>query len=397
MLASLNPRPSPAGALAGAEPGQLAPGRPIRVLVVAARFAPDVGGTETHISEVTRRLAKRGDLDLTVLTTDRTGRRPARQQLAGFTVLRCRAYPRRRDYYVAPGVYREVRRGNWDLVHCQGIHTAVPVLAMLAARRGRTPYLVTFHTGGHSSGIRRRIRGIQWRALGPLLRGAAGVVAVSRFEQRIFQDACRIDASHFRIVQNGGDLPPGAAPAEVIPGRIVSAGLLERYKGHHRVIEALPIVRQSVPDATLQILGSGPYEGRLRSLVSSLGLDACVTIDSIAPDDREGMARSLGAAAVVAALSEYEAHPVAVVEALTLGVPAVGLDTAGTGDLVQDGLVRGVPRDASPASIARILVAALQDRQAPGGAVLPTWDSAAAGLADVYLDAVRAGPHPPGR
>ena len=46
----------------------------------------------------------------------------------------------------------------------------------------------------------------------------------------------------------------------------------------------------------------------------------------------------------MAALSEYEAHPVAVMEALALGVPAVGLDTAGIGDLVQDGLVRGVPR-----------------------------------------------------
>ena len=54
-------------------------------------------------------------------------------------------------------------------------------------------------------------------------------------------------------------------------------------------------MRQSVPDATLQILGAGPYEGQLRSLISSLGLDACVTIESIAPDDRGRMARSLGA------------------------------------------------------------------------------------------------------
>lgn len=368
-----------------------------RVLVVAARFVPDVGGTESHIYEVTRRLARRDDLDLTVLTTDRSGRRPARQQLEGFTVLRCRAYPRRRDYYLAPGIYRQVRAGNWDLVHCQGVHTAVPVLAMLAARRARIPYLVTFHTGGHSSGVRNRMRNVQWRALGPLLRGAARVVAVSRFEQRIFQQACHIDPARFRIIQNGGDLPRGDGAAGVVPGRIVSSGRLERYKGHQRVIEALPIVRQSVPDATLRILGSGPYEGQLRSLISTLGLGTCVTIESIAADDRETMARSLGEAAAVAALSEYEAHPVAVMEALALGVPAIGLDTAGIGDLVQDGLVRGVPRDSSPAAIAGALVAALQDGRTRGGAELPTWDTAAAGLADVYLEAVGAVPRPPGR
>jgi glycosyltransferase involved in cell wall biosynthesis len=385
------------GVPAGAAQDRLAPGRPLRVLVVAARFLPDVGGTESHVYEVTRRLARRGDLDLTVLTTDRSGRRSARQQLAGFTVLRCRAYPRRRDYYMAPGIYRQVRWGDWDLVHCQGVHTAVPVLAMLAARRARIPYLVTFHTGGHSSGVRNWMRTAQWRALGPLLRGAAGAVAVSRFEQRIFQEACHIDPARFRIIQNGGDLPRGNGPAGVVPGRIVSSGRLERYKGHQRVIEALPIVRQSVPDATLRILGCGRYEGQLRSLISTLGLGTCVTIESIAADDREAMARSLGEAAAVAALSEYEAHPVAVMEALALGVPAVGLDTAGIGDLVQDGLVRGVPRNSSPAAIAGALVAALQEGRTRGQAELPTWDTAAAGLADAYLEAVGAVPRPPSR
>jgi glycosyltransferase involved in cell wall biosynthesis len=100
------------------------------------------------------------------------------------------------------------------------------------------------------------------------------------------------------------------------------------------------------------------------------------------------MAESLGSAAVVAALSEYEAHPVAVMEALMLGIPTVGLDTAGIGDLVEDGLVVGVPRDASPTAIARILVAALEGVYASSSIKLPTWDTAASDLARVYMDAV---------
>jgi len=128
-----------------------------------------------------------------------------------------------------------------------------------------------------------------------------------------------------------------------------------------------------------------------------LELQKCVTIESIASDDRERMAKSLGGAAVVAALSEYEAHPVAVMEALTLGIPVVGLDAAGMGDLVEDGLVRGVPKDASSTTIARVLVAALEERRRARGAVmLPTWDTAAASLADVYLNAVGPRPRPLG-
>jgi glycosyltransferase involved in cell wall biosynthesis len=341
-------------------------------------------------------MARRDDLDLTVLTTDRDGIRPVREEIAGFRVLRCRSYPRSRDYYFAPRLYGLVRNGRYDVMHCQGIHTAVPIIAMMAAIRAHIPYLVTFHTGGHSSGFRRRLRTVQWRALGPLLRHAATLVAVSRFEQEVFQKACRLQPSRFRLIQNGGSLLASSARTARIEGRIVSSGRLERYKGHQRVIEALPIVQQSVPGATLHILGSGPYEARLRALVETLGLKDSVTIEYIAPGERQRMAESLGQAAAFAVLSDYEAHPVAVVEALALGIPAVGLDTAGTADLVADGLVAGVPRDAPPATIARILAAALSRPETGSPAGLPTWDKAADELARIYLNAAGAGPGPPG-
>jgi len=379
---SLSPRSADVGLESPAPP------RTIRVLIVAARFLPDLGGTETHIHEVTRRMAKRKDLDLTVLTTDRSGVLPAREESSGFTILRCRSYPQRRDYYFSPGVYREVLSGDYDLVHCQGIHTAVPVLAMLAAKRKQIPYVVTLHTGGHSSSLRSRLRSIQWRALGSLLRGAAAIVAVSRFEKQMFEKTCRLDGARLRIIQNGGELPASVICPEVIPGRIVSCGRLERYKGHQRVIEALPLVQQTVPDATLHILGSGPYEKELRSLINALGLESSVTIQHIAPSDRQRIAESLGQAAVITVLSEYEAHPVAVAEALALGIPAVGLDATGISDLIQDGLVRGVPKDASPAMIAGTLVSVLGGNRTSRPTKLPTWDTAAIELAHAYMHAV---------
>jgi len=46
-----------------------------------------------------------------------------------------------------------------------------------------------------------------------------------------------------------------------IPHLIVSGGRLERYKGHHRAIAALPELIRRVPDARLYVVGTGPYEG----------------------------------------------------------------------------------------------------------------------------------------
>ncbi|GAB1691026.1 hypothetical protein KRM28CT15_28290 [Krasilnikovia sp. M28-CT-15] len=342
-----------------------------------------MGGIEMHVDEVSRRLAARGDIELTVLATDRTRARPRREAHGNFEVLRVPAWPSNRDYYLAPGIAAVVARGGWDLVHCQGIHTPVPLLAMAAARFARTPYVVTLHTGGHTSTTRNALRSLQWTALGPMVRGAAHVVAVSRSEARIFQQLARVPTERLSVIRNGGGLPLNQCRVEPVPGRIVSSGRLERYKGHQRVIAALPYVRRLVPDAHLEILGAGPYEAQLRRIAAEAGVADAVTIRAIHPDDRDGMATALGSAQVVAAFSDYEAHPVAVMEALTTGRPVVGYDIAGMADLVEDGLVHGVRPGTDPADAARALVAAMG--AAPRRPMaLPTWETCVDSLVEVY-------------
>lgn len=359
-----------------------------RVLMVVQRFFPEMGGTETHVAEVASRLAEAGEFDVTVLATDRTGRLAPRESHDGYQVVRRRSWPAERDYYLSPGIVPAIARGDWDLVHVQGVHTLVPPLAMAAARASHTPYVLTFHSGGHSSALRRRSRGLQWKVLTPLLRGAAELIAVSRFERGHFSEATGIDASRFTVVGNGGSLPLPEEPVSPVAGRIVSSGRLEHYKGHHRVIEALPEIRRTVPDAHLVVLGSGEQEAELLSLAGRLGVADAVEIKHLPPADRAAMSHELATAGVMAALSSYEAHPVAIMEAVTMGLPVVGLDVAGTGDLVEDGLVTGLPLDASSDVVARALVSALQDGTGqphrPPTETLPTWETTAAGVAAVY-------------
>ncbi|GAB7191101.1 glycosyltransferase family 4 protein [Kineococcus sp. NUM-3379] len=358
----------------------------LRVVHVAARYLPDLGGIETHIHEVTRRLAGSGEFDVTVLATDRTGELPRWERTPeGVTVVRRRAYPASRDYYAAPGIVRPLRAGRFDVVHVQGVHTLVPPAAMLAARSAGLPYVVSTHTGGHTSGVRSAARTLQWRSLAPLLRGAARILPVAAFEQSIFGEATGLPPERFTVVPNGGSLPP-AVDVQPVPGRIVSVGRLERYKGHHRVIEALPLLRRTRPDTHLHILGAGPYEGELRALADRLGVAGAVSIRLVPPNDRAAMSEAVASAQVMAAMSDYEAHPVSVMEALALGVPVVGCDVAGVGDLVREGFVTGVPLRAAAPEIADALRRA-QDGGGPASPPrLPTWEDAVAQMAAVYRE-----------
>src|SRR5215470_2052890 len=362
--------------------------RPLRVLMVCPRYLPEFGGTEMHVHEVTRRLSALGGFDITVLTTDRSRRLPRDEVVDGISVLRVPAWPRRRDYFLAPGIAAVIRRRSWDLVHCQGIHTPVPLLAMISARRAGIPYLVTFHTGGHSSRLRNAMRATQWRLAGPLLRHAVSLIAVSRFEASALARHARLGDKRVTVIRNGGALPPPRTGTVAVPGRIVSSGRLERYKGHHRVIEALPHVMRDVPEAHLVVIGRGPYEPELRELALRLGVSDQVTITSLPSADRGAMAEALAKSSVVVALSDYEAHPVAVMEALSAGCPVVGYDVAGIGELVADGWVRGVTPGAPAATVARDIVEAMSSPCLVDPAELPTWNSCAEQLAQIYLTSV---------
>jgi glycosyltransferase involved in cell wall biosynthesis len=366
--------------------------RPLRILMVGPRYLPDLGGTEMHVHEVARHLSARGGFEITILATDRSRLLPRHEMVEGIPVLRVPSWPRRRDYYLAPGIATVIRRRSWDLVHCQGIHTPVPVLAMLSARWAGIPYLVTFHTGGHSSRLRNAMRATQWRLAGPLLRRAVSLIAVSHFEAKSLVRRARLGDKRVSVIRNGGSLPPPRLGTVAVPGRIVSSGRLERYKGHHRVIEALPHVMREIPEAHVLILGSGPYESNLYELARHLGVSDRVSIRYIAPEYRQSMATALAEASVVACLSDYEAHPVGVMEALSVARPVVGYDNAGISELCAAGWVRGVARGAPAAAVAHELVKAMSSPSHVDRDRLPSWDSCSDQLARIYLTSLGIDP-----
>jgi len=353
-----------------------------RVVQVAVRAFPYTGGVETHVSEVASRLGERG-FDVTVLSTDPSGKLPRQEHVGALTLRRVRSWPPNYDLYFAPSIYRELVTGTWDLVHIQGYHTLVAPLAMVAARRTNTPYVLTLHSGGHTSPVRILSRTLQWAVLRPLFKRAEKIVAVSEFEAAYFSKRLRIRRDHFLVIPNGSHLPPvvGDPPRGDAP-LLLSIGRLERYKGHHRVVAAMPRVLAKYPGARLHILGSGPYQAELERLIGELSLSGSVNIDEIR--DRAEMARIIAGADVVALLSDYESQGIAVMEALALGRPVLVADTTALHDLVARGLVRGVERDADTEAITMALLRQIEDPVRPVGVDMPTWEACASQVAALY-------------
>ncbi len=358
-----------------------------KVLMVTPRYFPYMGGIETHVYEVGRRLVEY-DIEITLLTTQPHAPYPVQpdnEVVEGMQVVRVPAWPPRRDYYLAPKIIEVIKQGAWDLIHCQGCHTFVPLLAMWAARIVRKPYIVTFHTGGHSSCVRNSLRNIQWRLLRPFFAHAVKLIGVSQFEANYFSSLLRLPAEHFSVVPNGVTIPMAEQAYAQEHPLIVSVGRLERYKGHHRLIMALPYVRQKCPGAQLLILGQGPYEASLQALARKVGVQHAVQIRAIPARDRGQMTNVLGQATVVALLSEYESHPIAVLEALALRRSVLVANTSGLKELAEQKLVRAIPFACTPAQVAHAVVQQIEHPHIPSTSFcLPTWDDCARQLQDIY-------------
>jgi glycosyltransferase involved in cell wall biosynthesis/GT2 family glycosyltransferase len=357
-----------------------------RVLMVTPRSPLAQGGVERHVLEVSTRMAA-ASVHVEVICTDPEADRATDQIHEGVRIRTLRAWPRGRDWHFAPGIWRAMGGEKWDLVHIQSYHTLVAPLAMLRALVLRIPYVVTFHGGGHSLEHRNRARGPQMRLLAPLLRRAARLVAIARFEIEKYGALLGVPPERFVFIPNGTDL--SFSDGDVVGGEpevptLASIGRLERYKGHHRVLEAFPLVLERRSEARLLIVGKGPYEDELRERVRELGLGESVEVTSVPAGDPLGMATLLGRVSLVVLMSEFESHPLVALEAAAARRRLLVADAGGLSEIAADGFGRAIPLDSSPEQIA---VAALEELEKPppqSSPALTSWEECSAALLDLY-------------
>src|SRR4029079_4015242 len=183
----------------------------------------------------------------------------------------------------------------------------VAPVAMNAAHRARLPYVVTFHSGGHSSRLRRALRPTHHRLIAPLGVRAQRVIGVSEFERDFFVRRMALDPERALTITNGvsDEFRTVERPDRASNRLIATIGRLERYKGHQLVIQALPSVRRRVPGARVRVIGDGPYETELRSLAMGLGVGDAAEFIKVAYGDRRLLAETMAEADVISIMSSY--------------------------------------------------------------------------------------------
>ncbi|HYR64354.1 MAG TPA: glycosyltransferase family 4 protein [Actinomycetota bacterium] len=336
-----------------------------RHLLVTNDFPPKVGGIQTYLWELWRRLPPDS---FAVLTT-------AHPQDAGFDaaqpfrVERLRA----RVLWPTPALGRRIDAMAAELG--AGLVVLDPALPLGAIGPSLSrPYVLMAH--GAEITVPGRIPGAR-PVLARVLRGSAGAVAGGCYVAGELRRAAGrpldvvlvppgVDTDRFLPL--GGPERRNARHGFGIPldgPLVVHVGRLVPRKGADVLIEAVALLRSDHPDLTLAVAGGGRDRARLERL--ALRCRAPVRFLGRVPDDR--LPALYGCADVFAAPNrtrwaglEQEGFGIVFIEAAACGVPQVAGNSGGAPEAVahgDTGLLVDRPED--PAAVAGALAALLDD------------------------------------
>jgi glycosyltransferase involved in cell wall biosynthesis len=139
--------------------------------------------------------------------------------------------------------------------------------------------------------------------------------------------------------------------------KVITAGRLHRLKGFSLAVEAFGAFAEKHPQSEMVIIGQGPEEGRIRGLISRLGLAEKVRILPWLP--RREVLANMRASDVFLFPSFRDGGGAVVVEAMGSGIPVIVVDSGGPGAHVREAWgIKVAP--VSRESVVRGMTAALE-------------------------------------
>lgn len=261
---------------------------------------------------------------------------------------------------VAAGLASVSRARGWSHVHAHSAGDAAH-LAMLCERLGGPAYSVTLHGPVKDYGPNQAEK---WR------HAKFGIVITQRLLGEMREALAGAMPGRVMVAPMGVDHRRLARKTEYEPWdgksavRVFCCARLNRVKGHEELVRAAALLRARGMDVRVTVAGEDDkggtgYRAELERVIAEMGM--AESVELLGAVDEGEVARRLWEAQLFVLASHHEPLGVAIMEAMSAGVPVVVTRGGGVSELVTDGVdgVMAEPRDAE--DLARAMERVLRD------------------------------------
>ena len=299
----------------------------MKLLMILTELAP--GGAEKVVLELTRQL-RRCAHDVTVVSLMPEPPEERRAIPEGLSA--CGA----KGIYLnvvkkAPwrllSLFRVIREEKPDVIHSHLIHPNL--LSRFVNLWTRKPLVNTVHIAERRPG-----KGLFFRLDGLTFSWCGACTAVSKAAARFHEKRCGLKENSIRVIYNGSDrVAPASAeqlrqlkkewglePCRKIIG---SVGRLDWQKGYDLLFGVLPELSRRIPrneSVGIVVIGDGPEREKLAAQVRGME-EQCPNLKICLPGYRKDAASLIAMFDLFVMPSRYEGYGLALVEAISSGVP----------------------------------------------------------------------------
>ena len=142
---------------------------------------------------------------------------------------------------------------------------------------------------------------------------------------------------------------------------LIYCGRLDANKQVDVLIRSAAMLRKQYPELSMVLVGDGPDRPALQTLSQELGMQEAITFAGRQPN--EAIPHFLNQSRIFVMASAFEGLPVAMIEALSCGLPVVVPDVGDIGDVAQDGVNARLIREVSVEGFVEELLPLLETPQ----------------------------------
>jgi glycosyltransferase involved in cell wall biosynthesis len=302
-----------------------------------------------------------GVLLANVLAFFRAPRRYARAfaQVAGMPHRSLYFYLRALYHFLAVGYLARALSGGPPVAH---LHAHFASVQTEVAMGLATLLNVPFSFMAHAKDIY-----VDANALREKMMAAKFVATCTDYNARHLRGVCPEAAERLAVVRCGVPVEgiAWATPEASCRPMILSVGRLVEKKGHRHLIEACGLLKGLGLSFECLIIGDGPLRDRLSEEIARRGLEDCVSLKGGLPYAQvEAFYRRATVFALPSLVTEEgdrEGLPVALMEALAFGVPAISTATSGIPELIVDGQTGLLTPPGDAQALARAMARLIRD------------------------------------